>query len=206
MQKALIEKLSGIFNQNAAQEIASIILSNNFQLIISKPRKTKHGFFRPSQNGSWHKISINGNLGKDSALLVFLHEFAHLLVWQKYGKRVKSHGPEWKSAFSYYIHNFVSKGYFSPQLKNDLLEFSANIKATGLGSDELARKLGLENKDRKKLNGSVFVEDIPENSTFSTANGRLFSRGKLMRKRYLCRCISTNRNYSFHPQAEVLPK
>jgi SprT protein len=206
MQPGLIEKLSEVFDKNAANEIASILISNNLRLIISRPRKSKHGYFRPSSNGSDHKISINSTLGKDSALLVFLHELSHLIVWQKYGRKVAPHGNEWKSIFSVYIQNFVSKGYFSLNLKGDLLAFSRNIKASGLGSDELARKLGMENQAQRKSNGGIFVEDLPENSIFIALNGRLFQKERLLRKRYLCQCLTTKRKYTFHPQAEVIPK
>jgi hypothetical protein len=206
MQPGLIKKLSEVFEKNAAKEIASILISNNLRLIISRPRKSKHGYFRPSSNGSYHKISINSNLGKDSALLVFLHELSHLIVWQKYGRKVTPHGNEWKSIFSIYIQNFVSKKYFSPNLNEDLLAFSRNIKSVGLGSDELARKLGLENQTSKNGNGGVFVEDLPEKSIFMALNGRLFQKERLLRKRYLCQCVTTKRKYTFHPQAEVIPQ
>jgi len=206
MKSVLVERLSKVFDPEAAQEIASIIVSNNIQLRISRPRKSKHGCFRPSRNGSKHKLSLNGDLAKDSALLVFLHELSHLIVWQKFGKNVAPHGNEWKSVFSLYIQSFVSKGYFSPQLKNDLMEFSKNIKATGLGSEELARKLGMENQEPDKDDGGVFVEELHEDSIFSLQNGRLFKKGKLLRKRYLCQCLTTHRKYTIHPQIKVFPK
>lgn len=206
MQLGLIEKLSEVFDKNAAKEIASILLSNNLRLVISRPRKTKHGYFKPSSNGSHHIISINKNLGKDSALLVFLHELSHLIVWQKYSRKVAPHGNEWKSIFSVYIKNFVSKGYFSSNLKDELLVFSRNIKSAGLGSDELARKLGMENQASRNGKGGVFVEDLPEKSIFMALNGRLFQKERLLRKRYLCQCLTTKRKYTFHPQAEVIPK
>jgi SprT protein len=206
MQRELTEKLKEFFDNDAANEIASIITSNNFRLTISRPRKTKFGYFKPAHNGSIPKISINGNLGKDSALLVFLHELSHLIVWQKYGKKVKPHGIEWKSIFSLYIQNFVSKGYFSNHLNDDLLDFSRNVKSIGLGSGTLARKLGLENLQPVKREGGLFVEEVPENSLFSTLNGRLFKKGKLLRKRYLCQCMVTRRFYTLHPRVEVIAR
>ncbi len=207
MSLDLVEKLSKVFDRSAAHEVSQILLSNNLRLIISNARTTKHGDFRPSTNGSRHRISINGNLGKDSALLVFLHEFAHLIVYQKHQKRVAPHGNEWKSIFSHYIQNFVAKGHFSQYLKDDLIGFSQNIKSTGLGYGELARKLGAEGPSGEKSTGIIYyVEDLPEDSIFVTRSGRVFRKGKLLRKRYLCLCLTTNKRYVFNPLAEVMPR
>ncbi|HWJ27067.1 MAG TPA: hypothetical protein VNS32_11025, partial [Flavisolibacter sp.] len=51
----------------------------------------------------------------------------------------------------------------------------------------------------------VFVESIPEGSLFKTHDGKVFRKGKKVRKRFKCEEIKTRKMYLFSPIYEVVP-
>ena len=58
-------------------------------------------------------------------------------------------------------------------------------------------------KKYDKDNTETHLEDLPENATFQTENGRKFKKGVKRRTRYLCLNIMNNRQYLFHPLTPV---
>jgi len=100
--------------------------------------------------------------------------------------------------------DFLKKGYFHPKLDQALLAFSANLKSTGLGSPELRRKLDeIDNHEKDAV--TVFLEDLPTNTLFKSADGKVFRKEEKLRKRFRCYCLNNNRVYLFQPMAEVRP-
>jgi SprT protein len=51
--------------------------------------------------------------------------------------------------------------------------------------------------------GVFLLEDLPEQSFFKVKNGRVFSKGNRVRKRFLCQDMTTKRMFLFSPVAEV---
>jgi predicted SprT family Zn-dependent metalloprotease len=43
-----------------------------------------------------HQITINGTLEPQLFFFVLTHELAHLIAFEKYGRRISPHGQEWK--------------------------------------------------------------------------------------------------------------
>jgi hypothetical protein len=60
----------------------------------------------------------------------------------------------------------------------------------------------LKKYDRVKV---LTISDIDEESIFSLSIGKIFKKGKQLRKRYKCIECTTNKVYLFHPLAEVIP-
>ena len=71
----------------------------DFDLKITRPRKSKLGDFRPPKPGKRSSITMNEDLGPYQFLTTFVHELAHLITWEKYGHRAAPHGKEWKQCF-----------------------------------------------------------------------------------------------------------
>lgn len=71
----------------------------NYQIAISKPRKSKLGDFRPPRSGQIARITMNADLGPFQFLTTLTHEIAHLIAWEKYGRSAAPHGKEWKAVF-----------------------------------------------------------------------------------------------------------
>ena len=51
---------------------------------------------------------------------------------------------------------------------------------------------------------SFTISDLDIGETFKTTNGKIFKKGEKIRKRYKCIEHKTNRQYLFHPFAQVI--
>ena len=200
-QKTIRNLLPRFFPVESVDYLLDLIVHHQLILKISLGRSSKLGDFRPSKDGSPHKISVNGDMNMFACLLIFLHELAHLMVWEQCGRSGKPHGIEWKRCFGQLIRDFVNMGYFHPSLHPSLIEYSTRVKASGLASESLIRDLQLFDNDYHQ---HALLEDIPEKGRFSTRSGRMFSKQEKLRKRYKCMCLRTNRIYLFHPMTRVL--
>ncbi|MBW6498379.1 MAG: hypothetical protein K0B09_08335 [Bacteroidales bacterium] len=205
MQPAFKETLARFVPVEALEEVAGLLVQHRIQLKVRRARLSKLGDFRPSRNGSPHEITINGTLNVYAFLLVFLHEFAHLLVWEKHGRATAPHGKVWKDTFGYLLREALAKGYFHQSLHEAIHDYSYRVKASGVAAPELQRQLRLFDRETALAQEKVFLEDIPANSLFVASNGRLFRKEEKLRKRYRCLCLQNKRAYLFHPMAEVTP-
>ena len=205
MQLACKENLARFVPVQAVEEVARLIESHRIQMKIRRGRLSKLGDFRPASMGRPHQVSINGNLNIYAFLMVFLHELAHLLVWEQYGKSVNPHGKPWKDSFGRLLREFVSKGFFHPSLAEAMIEYSFRVKAAGMGSPELQRQLRMFDPEPDQQSDHVFLEEVPYRSLFMAANGRVFRKEDQLRKRYRCLCLRNKRTYLFHPMAKVTP-
>jgi SprT protein len=196
------ETLARFLPVEAVEYIIGLLTRNHIQLKISRGRVTKLGDFRPRVNGSPHRITVNGTLNVYAFLLVFLHELAHVYVWEQFGGKAAPHGREWKQQYGTLIREHVSLGFFHPALHEQLMEFSFHVKAAGIGHASLARALRMFDHETE-TDGLVFLEEVPGQSYFVAANGRRFKKEQRLRKRYRCLCLDNNRNYLFHPMARV---
>jgi len=185
------------------EQVADLIFKYTIQLKFTADRNTKLGDYRPpGPKTKTHRISVNGNLNPWFLYLVFLHEFAHLLVWNKYKNRVNPHGPQWKQEFASLLKQLVFNDILPQDLVVPVMKFSDSIKAT-FASDPVLWK-ALKNYN-KQSNDEFFVEDIPLNSYFAAANGKIFKKEEKIRTRYRCLCINNKRRYLFHPMASIKP-
>src|SRR5690606_9575799 len=109
-------QLSVYIPEKAAPVIARWIDVYKIRLKISRRRSTKLGDYRPPQNGHMHRISVNGDLNPYAFLVTLVHEFAHLVTWNRHGPRVRAHGKEWKGVFRQMMQPFLDAGIFPGKL------------------------------------------------------------------------------------------
>jgi len=198
----IANQLADFIPENIAENIAELILEKAVLLTISNPRKTKKGDYRPPILSENHKISINGNLNKYEFLLTFLHEYAHLLNWDKNGRNVKPHGEEWKYFFAKLIIDFANKKAFPDELTPFLNNFIKNPASSTIAHEDLQKALERYN-DLNEQSNLPKLSEIPINSLFETLDGKVFVKKEKRRKRYLCKRLDNNKNYAVSANIKV---
>jgi hypothetical protein len=98
------------------------------------------------------------------------------------------------------LDRFLKNKVFPADIENELLLSLKNPAATSCAEDGLLRIL---RKYDRKTNGFPMVEELPGHSLFRTTDGRVFRKGKKLRKRYQCQEVATGRLYLFSPVYEV---
>ena len=195
MQEVLLKYIP----ERAINPIIKLIEKHAIYLKIVPKRSTKHGDYRRLPNGQ-HQITVNGSENQYHFLLTLVHEIAHLVAFEKYGRRIKPHGIEWKVSFQELLIPFLNNSVFPEQLLPYLVNYIKNPKAS-TGTDA-GLAVALSNYDENKT-ALQYIFEISEGSVFRTTDGRIFKKGKIRRKRYECLESNSGRTYIFSPNAQV---
>lgn len=192
------ETLSKYIPQAAVEPVFGLIKRYNVHLKIVNERVTRHGDYKKLPNGG-HRITVNANLNPYRFLITLVHEIAHLVAFEEYGRRIKPHGKEWKHIFQQMMLPYIRPEIFPANLLPLLANHFKNPKA----SSDTDSKLSLALKQFDPPNDKNYIFEIPYGGTFRLYNGKLFKRGNKRVKRYECLDLSTGRIYLFNPNAEV---
>ena len=202
MTNQQIKILAEYLPETAVQPVADLIVKHNIHFRISRSRRTKLGDYRPPINQPHHKISVNHDLNQYAFLITFIHEVAHLIVFEKYKTRMLSpHGAEWKRAYRDLMQTFINLNIFPKDVEKEVSRSIINSKASSTAEIELTRVL--RGYDKNKTEGVTHLENLPEGSVFVIKTGRRFTKGAKRRIRYMCQNIDNKRWYLFHPLTEV---
>lgn len=175
-----------------------LIKINHVHLKIVNERVTRHGDYRKDAQG-FHLITVNASLNKYRFLMTLIHEIAHLVAFEKYGRNIKPHGDEWKLTFQRMMVPFIRPEIFPNQLLPLLARHFRNPKA----SSDTDATLSLALKQFDPVNDKNYIFEIPYGSVFRIHNGKIFKKVALRLKRYECQEVSSGRVYLFNPNAEV---
>jgi SprT protein len=162
-----------------------------FNLKITRTRQSKVGDFTGRKDARYQKITLNQELNPYLFLVTYIHEFAHLLIYSKYGDTVDPHGEQWKNAFRYVMIPLLRNDIFPPEILRILTKHMINPKASSFADSELTRAIRIFDKNAEYY---TCLSDIPEGSVFSFQK-RFFTKGKLKRTRVLCKEMNSKRNY-----------
>lgn len=176
------------------------IHKNKVQLTITRSRSTILGDYRHAHNGSGHRISVNGDLNRYAFLITLLHEIAHLLTFDKYGRKALPHGIEWKRAFSDILKDFIAMKVFPSDVKAALMHSIESPAASSCGDEKLLRVL--KKYDSRKP-GAALLEELQPGAIFTIKGDRSFQKGEKIRTRFKCKEIATGKWYLFSPVYEV---
>ena len=158
------------------------------------------GDYRHATTFDAHRISVNGNLNKYSFLITLIHELAHLLAFKQYRNRIDPHGREWKKIYAVLLQNFLMPEIFPPDVLHNLKQSLHDLPASSCSDEKLMRVL---KKYDLNGNGLVMVEQIREGMLFDAGKGKMFRKGKKLRKRFQCIEVATGKLYLFSPIYEV---
>lgn len=193
--KDILEKYLPV---HAVEPVFRLIQLNHIHLKIVGERKTRHGDYRRLSDGG-HQITVNANLNKYRFLITLIHEIAHLVAFEKYGRQIKPHGAQWKTSFQRLMIPFIRPEIFPAEVLPFLARHFRNPRASSDTDAELS--VALKRYDPE--NDKNYVFEVPFGSTFRIYNGKIFTKGMRRIKRYECREIETGRIYLFQPNAEV---
>lgn len=171
-------------------------------LTITKERKSLLGDYRHALGAKTHRISVNGNLNTYSFLITLIHELAHLVTFMQFNNRVSAHGKEWKNIYRQLLLQFLVHNIFPNDIEKALERSLHNLPASSCADEELMRVL---KKYDVKQTGLIMVEQLSEGTLFEIEGGKVFKKGKQLRKRYQCLELKTGKLYLFSPIYEVKP-
>jgi SprT protein len=198
-KEAPLGHLENYLPKGSAALIYEYLHTYKIHLTITRTRKSVLGDYRHATHEDHHRISVNGSLNSYAFLLTLIHELGHLITFQQYGNRVLSHGKEWKLAYRRVLEDFIRLKLFPPDILETLRASLHNLPASSCSDVSLTRVLKKYDVDKSV----VLVEDLTEGTLFKTADGRLFKRGRQIRKRIECAEIKTGKIYLFSPVYEV---
>ncbi|MGI9552937.1 MAG: SprT-like domain-containing protein [Aurantibacter sp.] len=185
--------------ERALEPCLALIQQNEVHLKIVNQRVTRHGDYQRLPNGK-HKITVNATLNKYRFLITLIHEIAHLVAFEKFGRRIRPHGKEWKHTFQHLMLPFIRPEIFPSQLLPLLAKHFRNPKASSNTDARLS--IALQQFDMHNTDKS-YVFELPLGSVFRIHNGKLYKKGNKRIKRYECVEVATGKMYLFQPNAEV---
>lgn len=192
------EILEKYLPSHSVAPVFKIIEDNRVHLKIVNERVTRHGDYRRLPEGV-HQITVNANLNKFRFLITLIHEIAHLVAFEKFGRDIKPHGQEWKFTFQQLMLPFIRPEIFPDQLLPLIAKHFKNPKA----SSDTDAQLSVAIKKYDAENDKNYVFELPQGGLFKIYNGRIFKKGQKLRKRYECREVSSGKVYLFQPNAQV---
>jgi len=198
-KEAPLDHLENYLPPGSAARIYEYLHTYKIHLTITRTRKSVLGDYRHATNVDHHRISVNGSLNPYAFLLTLIHELGHLITFQQYGNQVLSHGKEWKLAYRRVLEDFIKLKLFPSDILATLRESLHDLPASSCSDVNLTRVLKKYDMDKSVL----LVEDIAEGALFKTSDGRLFKRGRQIRKRIECAELKTGKIYLFSPVYEV---
>ena len=180
--------------------VADYLNRYKVHLTIARSRESVLGDYRHKMNTVTHRISVNGDLNRSAFLITLLHELAHLLTFENYGRSVQAHGKEWKTVYGQILAQFIEKKVFPEDIEHELKRTLNSPGASTCSEPNLQRVLYRYNETK---NGFVLIEQVPEGNLFEISDGRRFLKGPRRRTRYECVETSTGKKYLFSGVYEV---
>ncbi|MDW3191595.1 MAG: SprT-like domain-containing protein [Cytophagales bacterium] len=162
----------------------------NFEFKIKKSRKTKMGDFRLDHRTGHQTITINNDLNPYSFLITYLHEVAHLLTFEQYGRKVAPHGQEWKNMFKKTLQPVLNEQNFPPDILQALTQHFASPKATSCSDPALYQILRKYDEDK----GEILLKEVPIGGLFEF-NGKTYQKLEVRRTRAICQELKSKRKY-----------
>ena len=192
MSISLLEKY---LPENTLPYLKTWFGDHSIHIKITKGRNSKLGDYRKMPDKS-HQITINSTLQPSLFFFVLTHELAHLIAFEKFGRRISAHGSEWKQTFQEMLLESIS--IYSEDLKPIILNFSKSPKANFMASPDLVRYFHIEDYEDE----SSYIEDLTINDRFIYRKQTYILQEKL-KKNYLCQNLDNGKKYIFKPLARV---
>ncbi|GAB3328372.1 SprT-like domain-containing protein [Larkinella ripae] len=166
---------------NAVAYCYDLWKTNSFVFYVSRPRHTKLGDFR-AEPGKGFTITVNNDLNPYAFLITYLHEVAHLMVYQRSRWFGRPHGPAWKKAFRDVMQPVLHEAVFPATVLVPLKDYLKNPAASTGAHPTLTR--ALRQLDAQPSGQQLLIE-MPEGETFRFLQ-KEYVRGMKRRTRVVC--------------------
>ncbi len=190
-----IETLKSYLPENALSFLKIWFADYPIHIKITRNRNSKLGDYRKMPDNS-HQITINSTLEPDLFFFVLTHELAHLIAFEKFGRRISAHGNEWKTTFAQMILDSLE--IYPQDLQLILKKFSKSPKANFMSSSDLVRYFHFD----QLKDDEVFVESLQIGDRFMYGEDAYKVEQK-RKKLYLCINSTNAKKYLFKPLAKV---
>ena len=195
--ETLSNQIRAFVPEEAVPIIVRWISEHKIVLTITDSRKSVFGDYHWPRGGKGHRISVNGDLNQYAFLITFVHEMAHLTAWEKFRNTVSSHGKEWKHEYKTLMDEFAGRKIFPADIRTAFKQHLV-LPAHSHSIDETLMQV-LRKYDRVKGN---ILTDLASGSLFEF-QGKIYRKGKKLRKRFKSVEVKTGREYLFNPVTEV---
>lgn len=174
-----------------------------FHFYVKKPRQSKLGDFRFRRDQKIQTITLNTDLNPFQFLITYIHEVAHLRVFEQLGPRHAPHGTEWKKTFQVLFAPLLNEHVFPRDILLPLRRHMQNPSASSARDLFLMKELS--KYDRKEVSSfEKFLSDLPKGQDF-VLQGRKFKKGETRRTRVLCEEVETGKKFLVSTLAKVKP-
>ena len=190
-----IKVLEKFLPENALPYLKIWFGSYPCHLKITKNRNSKLGDYRKLPDKS-HQITVNGTLEPQLFFFVLTHELAHLIAFEKYGRRISPHGAEWKQTFREML--LESLTVYTEDLRPIIQKFSKSPKANFMASPDLVKYFHRPEEDDEQ----TFIENLKKGELFEYKK-EIFVIEETTKKRYLCRNLKSGLKYKVNTLAQV---
>lgn len=191
------ETVKNFVPEAAYEYCQSLWLQHKFQLKIKRGRLTKLGDYRHDLRTGKHVITVNNDLNPYSFLITYVHEVAHLVTFEQYGRKIKPHGLEWKRSFQRLMLPVLNDQVFPSPVLRTLAAYLKNPKASSCNDHKLMQALNAYDESP-----GLTLNDIEEGEIFIFGKRR-FKKEKLRRTRYVCQDLDNGRKYLISKVASV---
>lgn len=193
------QKLRKYVPEAAADYCIDLWQLYDFPLLIKGDRKTKLGDFRGNRHTKKVSISVNGTLNPHAFLLTYLHELAHLIVWQQHPAGVKPHGPEWQAQFQLLMQPLLNEEVFPVEVLRPLKKYMQRPAASTASCQPLWIALRIQ---EEKPENALLLAQVPDGQKFRFSN-TVYMKMEKRRTRVLCQNLSNGRRYLISTAAQV---
>jgi SprT protein len=166
-------------------------------VLLSKPRKTKVGDFRPARANKPTTITLNRDLAPYQMLLTLTHEIAHLINWVENGRKVAAHGPEWRDHFSTLLRELSLVDSLDDQFRTAILTHAKRPRSSAMYDATLFRLLR-----QLEGNSATLLAEVEIGSPF-LFRGRAFTKESSERSRCVCRAHDNGDQYRIAKLAPI---
>lgn len=198
--------LANYLPDKATPIIADFLFKNKISLKTTRSRATKLGdYASPSPlKGHGHRITINGDLDKNTFLWVMLHEIAHYQVFIIHQRRMKPHGDEFQKTFADNLRFFNERHCFPAETEELIRNYYSLLPLKNSVEQKIVRQFKeLAGNDDEKSQNKRLAE-LPEGACFLLRE-RIFKKLEDRRTRCKCLCLNNNRMYLVSLEADVRP-